>query len=77
MSAIALSQPLDYPESDGRPMAETQVQGQAVLDLIHTLGRRYADVPDVYVWGNLLLYYVEGNPAALCSARPLPGTGRR
>jgi Uma2 family endonuclease len=64
MSAIALSPPLDYPESDGRPLAETQVHGQAVLDLIHTLGRRYADVPDVYVWGNMLLYYVEGNPAA-------------
>jgi Uma2 family endonuclease len=64
MSAIALSPPLDYPESDGRLLAETQVHGQVVVDLIHSLGRRYVDVPDVYVWGNLLLYYVEGNPAA-------------
>jgi Uma2 family endonuclease len=62
MSAIALTRAIDYPESDGRPMAETQVHGQVLLDLLHTFGRRYAEVPDVYVWGNMLLYYVEGNP---------------
>ena len=79
MSAIALSHPLHYPESDGRPMAETQVHGQVMLDLIHTLGRRYADVPDVYVWGNMLLYYEEGNPGA-CVAPDLflvPGVDKR
>lgn len=64
MPAIALSRPIDYPESDGRPMAETQVHGQVMLDLFHTLGRRYAGVPDVYVWGNMMFYYVEGNPRA-------------
>jgi hypothetical protein len=35
-----------------------------MIDLIHALGRHYADVPDVYVWGNMLLYYVEGDPRA-------------
>jgi len=45
-------------------MAETQVHGQVMIDLIHALERRYADVPDVYVWGNMLLYYVEGDPRA-------------
>jgi Uma2 family endonuclease len=35
-----------------------------MIDLIHALGRRYAEVPDVYVWGNMLLYYVEGDPRA-------------
>ena len=64
MPAIALSRPVDYPESDGRPMAETQVHGQVMLDLLHTLGRRYADVPDLYVWGNMMFYYVEGDPRA-------------
>jgi Uma2 family endonuclease len=64
MTAIALSRPVYYPESDGRPMAETQVHAQVMLDLFHTLGRRYADVPDVYAWGNMMFYYVEGNPKA-------------
>ncbi|MEA2690618.1 MAG: hypothetical protein QOJ16_5 [Acidobacteriota bacterium] len=64
MPAIALSRPVDYPESDGRPMAETQVHARVMLDLFHTLGQRYADVPDVYAWGNMMFYYVEGNPKA-------------
>jgi len=64
MTAIPLSRTIHYPESDGRPMAETQTHGQVMIDLIHALGRRYADVPDVYVWGNMLLYYVEGDPGA-------------
>ncbi len=70
MSAIALSLAIDYPESDGRPMAETQVHGQALIDLLHTFSQRYAEVPDVYVWGNMLLYYVEGNPR-MCVAPDL------
>jgi Uma2 family endonuclease len=45
-------------------MAETQAHGQVMIDLMHALGRRYAEVPDVYVWGNMLLYYVEGDPRA-------------
>jgi Uma2 family endonuclease len=64
MSAIPLSRTVHYPESDGRPMAETQAHGQVMIDLIHALGRRYAEVPDIYVWGNMLLYYVEGDPRA-------------
>ncbi len=64
MSAIPLSRTVHYPESDGRPMAETQAHGQVMIDLIHALGRRYAEVPDVYIWGNMLLYYVEGDPRA-------------
>lgn len=64
MSAIPLSRAIDYPESDGRPMAETQVHGQVQVDLLNVFRKRYAEVPNVYVWGNLLLYYVEGDPRA-------------
>lgn len=41
--------------------------------------RRYADVPDVYVWGNLFLYYREGDPRA-CVAPDvflIRGVGKR
>src|ERR1700759_4094645 len=64
MTAIPLSRTIEYPESDGRPMAETQAHGQGMVDLFHALSRRYAEVPDVYVWFNMLLYFVQGDPRA-------------
>ena len=64
MTAIPLARTIEYPESDGRPMAETPAHGQVIVDLFHSLSRRYAEVPDVYVWFNMLLYYVQGDPKA-------------
>lgn len=46
---------IDYPTSDGKPMAETDVHRQDMIDLIETLQDHFADDPDVYVTGNLLL----------------------
>lgn len=51
-----------YPESDGRPLAESDFHFEVIIDLIHALRTHYAGQPDVYVTGNLLLYYVEGDP---------------
>ncbi|HVG07608.1 MAG TPA: Uma2 family endonuclease [Thermoanaerobaculia bacterium] len=62
--SIPLQNEIHYPESDGRPMGETQIHAQVLEDLRFALVRRYADVPDVYVWGNLFLYYREGDPRA-------------
>src|SRR3712207_6523600 len=45
-------------------MAETETHAAEIIRLILTLRDRYADQPDVYVWGDLLLYYEEGNPRA-------------
>lgn len=52
-----------YPESDGKPMAETDVHRNLLADLIFTLDNYFQAQLDVYVSGNLLIYYVEGNPA--------------
>src|SRR5262249_10245514 len=52
---------VEYPTSDGKPMAETQIHGQLMIDLIQTLQERFAAEPDVYIWGNILLFYEEGN----------------
>lgn len=46
-----------YPTSDGKPMAETDRHRQIMLDLIEQLKRHFADDPDTYVSGNLLLFY--------------------
>ncbi len=53
---------IDYPTSDGKPMAETDLHRNEMTDVIHQLEDFYADRPQVYVSGNILLYYEEGNP---------------
>lgn len=52
---------LDYPTSDGKPMAETERHRDEMMELIWTLQRHLADDPMVCVSGNLLLFYEEGN----------------
>lgn len=52
---------VDYPTSDGRPMGETDLHRQDMMDVITALEDRFAADPDVYVSGNLLLYYERGN----------------
>lgn len=51
-----------YPSSDGLPLAENDWQLWAILDALTALRARYRDRPDVYVSGDLLIYYEEGNP---------------
>ena len=51
-----------YPESDGQPMAESDVHRDLMIDLIAMLREYFHDDPQVYISGNLLLYYQEGNP---------------
>jgi Uma2 family endonuclease len=46
-------------------MGETEVHAAEIMRLILTLRDHYAGRPDVYVWGDLLLYYEEGNPRAV------------
>ena len=51
-----------YPTSDGKPMAETDVHYRLMTDLRFELEQFFRDDSDVYVSGNILIYYVEGNP---------------
>ena len=51
----------EYPESDGKPMAETGLHWRAILDVATPLVSRYADRSDVYVGGDTMMYYIEGN----------------
>ncbi|MBW8873398.1 MAG: Uma2 family endonuclease [Acidobacteria bacterium] len=64
MSALPRKREIEYPTSDGQPMAETQNHVLVMLDLIFGLKLRYAAAPDVWVSGNFFLYYEEGNPKA-------------
>ena len=60
-SAVAV----DYPYSDGRPMAESDAQLQAMLYLLPALRTHYRDRSDVYVGGDMFVYYEKGNPSAV------------
>jgi len=52
-----------YPEEDGEPMAETDTHRDSMADtLIYPLKEFFREDASVYVSGNLLLYYEEGNP---------------
>jgi Uma2 family endonuclease len=53
---------IEYPETDGKPMAETDVHRKLMTELIDALERHFQAQPEVYVSGNMLLYYEEGNP---------------
>jgi Uma2 family endonuclease len=53
---------IEYPSGDGKPMAETELHMEDMIDTIQVLQDYFADDPNVYVWGNLLLYYEEGDP---------------
>ena len=54
--------PIHYPSSDGKPMAENDAQRDAIMYGIAALTRHFRDRRDVYVSGDLLIYYEEGNP---------------
>ena len=53
--------PVDYPESDGKPMSETPIHWHATVDFAHPLIDRYAARPDAYVGSDMLWYWEEGN----------------
>ena len=46
-----------YPSSDGRPMAENDAQRNAIIYGISALARHFKHRRDVYVSGDLLIYY--------------------
>ena len=53
---------VEYPSSDGKPLAENDAQHTAILYGIGALRVHFAGRRDVYVSGDLLVYYEEGNP---------------
>jgi Uma2 family endonuclease len=79
MCALPLEQEIEYPTSDGQPMAETTLHRVVMSDMIEGLERRYAGVADVWVGGNLLLYYRKGDPKKSVSPDVLltRGIGKR
>ena len=66
-SSMAAPVVVEYPDSDGKPVAESDFQLNYLLYARESLRVHYRDRrkrDDVYVAGNLLIYYEEGNPRA-------------
>ena len=63
-SSLLAPAEVDYPSSDGRPMAESDHQRTPLTYAVERLRQYFRDREDVYVSGNLLIYYEEGNPGA-------------
>lgn len=58
--AIQFTQ-IQYPESDGKPMGETDVHRDEMMRIIELL-KEFFRGEQVYVSGNLLLYFEQGKP---------------
>ena len=56
---------VDYPCSDDQPMAESEFQLVPMLYVLSVLRTHFRRRSDVYVGGNMFLYYEEGNPGAV------------
>ncbi len=59
MARAVISGAIDYPDSDGLPMAEHESQFWPILYVGSALDWHFREQDDVYVVGNLLLYYQE------------------
>ena len=64
MSTVLSPVSVEYPSSDGKPMAESDFQRDYLVYAVDVLQQHFRSRHDVYVSGNLLLYYEEGNRRA-------------
>ena len=51
-----------YPDSDGKPMAVSDLHRRILTRTIEVLDTYFQDRPEVYVSGDIMMYYVQGNP---------------
>jgi Uma2 family endonuclease len=56
---------IEYPESDGQPIGETDFHIIAIFSLYQMLRDHFANDPKVYVASNLMFYYEQGNKKAV------------
>lgn len=54
-----------YPDSDGLPMAESDATRDYLIYCVEALDNYFQENANVYVSGNLFIYYEQGNPKAV------------
>jgi len=61
-SGASSSSPIEYPESDGLPMAETPVHWNATVNAALPLKEYFRERSDVYIGSDMMMYYERDNP---------------
>lgn len=61
-AVVVESEAVEYPTSDGRPVAETDLHFLRLTDVAYGIRKFMAGREDVYVGSNLLVYDERGNP---------------
>ena len=51
-----------YPEEDGKPMAASDYHLRLLIWTLQALEAHFTNKPDVYISGDIMMYYREGNP---------------
>ena len=67
---------IEYPESDGRPMADNTLQFRWIVTIQGGLDDLFREDESVFVAGDLLWYPVEGNPSLSTAPDVLVAVGR-
>ncbi|MEH2254156.1 Uma2 family endonuclease [Nostoc sp.] len=57
--------PIEYPDEDGKPMAEGDIQCSYLTYARNALRIYFQNRPNVYVAGNLFIYYEKGYPESV------------
>ncbi|MBW4636878.1 MAG: Uma2 family endonuclease [Gloeocapsa sp. UFS-A4-WI-NPMV-4B04] len=65
VSPNQISTEFEYPDADGKPMAESDQAREYLTYTAKVLRIYFQDRLDVYVSGNLFIYYEKGNPRAV------------
>ncbi|MEW6495132.1 MAG: Uma2 family endonuclease [Cyanobacteriota bacterium] len=65
ISTNKLNTEIIYPDSDGAPMAESDPARDYLIYCVEALDIYFQDRDDVYVSGNLFIYYKKGVPSAV------------
>lgn len=60
-----LSTEIEYPYADGEPVAESDLHRDYLLETVKLLQIYFQNRSDVYVSGNLFVYFEKGNPKAV------------
>ena len=65
--SISVEAEIEYPTSDGKPMAEKDLHRNETVYFIEGLKYRYVSDPDAYASGNNFIYWEKGNPGKAIS----------
>lgn len=67
---------VEYPESDGKPLADNTLQFRYITTIQGGLDAMFADDPQVFVAGDLLWYPIEGDNRTRCAPDVMVALGR-